>query len=351
MSFDYLITPYNEISESKASRIGIYDCFQDFECLDKYLYISIIQWNRDYPLPLLPNNVIVLEFKCEYKFPLNNLPSSIEVLCFHDEYEYSLNNLPINLYQLEISGLYYNNDPYIKHTINIPESVKILNLNNAICQSSHNLPIKLKQLEFSSNTFTDEIVIYPPELEVLYLRHNSEINSQEDLEKLEKYFNLHNLPLTIRSLILPNVNISNLEIILKRLIHLKSLVIPNNFKCEILEFPPNLVEFYITAKYEYKLFNLPSSLKYISIDWEYNSDSLEAIANSNIEHIDLNYNNKISIINYLPKSLKKITIIESHHEYNRIKKYYPYLEIDTIPDYDYQEAKLKEIRYEWMFSE
>jgi hypothetical protein len=99
-------------------------------------------------------------------------------------------------------------------------------------------------------------------------------------------------------------------------------------------------------KYKYKLNNLPSSLKYISFSWEYNYDSLKAIANSNIEHIDLTENKNLSIINYLPKSLKKITIIETHTEFYRIKKQYPHIEINKLPDYDYQEEMIDTMRYE-----
>lgn len=346
MSFNYLTTSYTEITELRKFRKLIYDDFQDFASLDKFLYITIAQWNRDYPLPSLPNNIIVLTMG-DYKFPLNNLSSGIEVLSFTSEYDYPLDNLPINLYQLEF--LKYNSEPIYKHPINfLPESVKILNLNNAINQSSYNLPIKLKQLDFSSNTFKDKTVIYPPELEKLYLINDSSITTQEDLEKLEQYFNLHNLPLSIRILCLPNLNlnISNLEIILKRLINLESLVIPDEFNNPILEYPPNLVELHITGNYKYKLVNVPSSLKYILLGAYDNSLSLEAVANSNIEHIDLDENKYLSIINYLPKSLKKITIIETHTEFNTIKKQYPHLEINTIPDYDYQEAMLDDLRDE-----
>ena len=354
MSFNYLETSYTNIPELKESKIRIDDLFQDFESLDKYLYITIEEWNRDYPLPMLPNSIMVLEFLCNYKFPLYNLPSSIEVLClFHDyeHYDYPLENLPINLYQLEFLEFNYYCGTLYRHPLNvIPESVKILNLNNTINQSSYNLPIGLKLLEFSSNTFKDETVIYPPELEKLYLRNNSKITSQENLEnlenleKLEKYFNLINLPLSIQTLYLPNLNISNLEIILKRLIHLESLSIANDFNFPILEYPPNLVELHFNGRYKHKLVNLPSTLKSISLGLYYNS--LEAVANSNIEHIDLFEHKKLSIINYLPTSLKKLTIIETHIEFHRIKKQYPHITIDKLPDYDYQEAMIDSMDYE-----
>jgi len=287
MSFNYLATSYTEITELIQFRKIIYNEFQDFASLDKYLFITIGRWNRNYPLPSLPNSIIVLSVCGDYKFPLNNLPSSIEVLSFTREYDYPLDNLPINLYQLEFVN--YNSEPIYKHPIHfIPESVKILNLNNAINQSSYNLPIKLKKLDFSNNTFKDKIVIYPPELENLYLINDSSSTShQEDLEKLEKleqYFNLINLPLSIRVMYLPNLNISNLEIILKRLIHLESLYIPHEFNYPILEYPPNLVELHFMGSYKYKLVNLPVSLKYISFGLYDNSLSLEAVANSNITY-------------------------------------------------------------------
>jgi hypothetical protein len=353
MSFNYLEIPYSEMPELKESRIRINDEFQDFASLDGYLYIMIDEWNRDYPLPLLPSSIKVLEFICAYQFPLNNLPQNIEVLifsCEYDEYKFPLENLPPNLYQLEFHS-FCRKVIYSIPLQFIPESVKILRLNNVIRQQSYNLPIKLKELRLSSNTFTDEIVIYPLELEQLYLKNNSRIIRQEDLEnlenleKLDKYFNLINLPLSIRMLELPNIKISNLECILKRLIHLKELFIPNDFYNAILEYPPNLEKLYIIGNYKHKLENLPSSLKIISLGWYDNS--LEAVANSNIENINLDENKNLSIIGYLPKSLKKLTIIQTHSELYKIKNKYPLLEINILPDYDYQEAYIDSMRGEF----
>jgi len=346
MSFNYLETHYSEIPEIKESRIRIDDKFQDFAYLDKYLYIIIEEWNRDYPLPSLPSNVKVFEFWCAYKFPLNNLPQNIEVLIFsweHNEYKFPLENLPTNLYQLEFNS-FCMKFIYSKSMYFIPESVKILKFNNATNQLSNNLPIKLKQLEFSNDTFTDDTVIYPPELKKLYLKNTSRITSQKDLdfEKLEKYFNLINLPESIRVLELPNIKISNIEIILKRLIHLEELIIPNHFDNVIIEYPPNLVELYIIGYYKFKLVNLPSSLKNISLGWYDNS--LEAVANSNIENMDLDDNKNLSIINYLPKSLKKLNIIETHIELYEIKAKYPLPEINILPDYDYREDYIDSMR-------
>ena len=293
MSFNYLETLYTKIPELQESNIRIDDEFQDFASLNKYLYIIIDEWNRDYPLPILPNSIIVLEINCNYKFPLYNLQSSIEVLCIECEYNFPLENLPINLYQLELALNRLDFEAINKYPINlmhfIPESVKILSLVDRINQSSYNLPIGLKSLEFSSDTFKNEIVVYPPELEQLYLhnefRNLAKVEKLKKQEQLEKYFNLINLPLSIRVLHLPNLHISNFDSILKRLIHLESLYIPNNCNQVILEYPQNLVKLNFSGHYIYKLVNLPSSLKYIALGW-YNN-SLEAVANSNIEHIDL----------------------------------------------------------------
>jgi hypothetical protein len=337
MSFNYLDIPYFEILELKMFKIRIDNKFQDFASLDKYQYIVIDEWDRDYPLPPLPNGIIVLEILCSYKFPLNNLPQNIEVLSIwsdeYNQYKFPLDNLPTNLYHLEFNGI--NTIIKYEKPINfLPESLKILNLYSISNQSSYNLPIKLKSLEFSSYTFTaEEIVDYPPELEKVFIRDNSRvghyISSQEKLEQLNKHFNLINLPLSIRILELPDIKISNLEGILKRLIHLEELYIPNFFENTILEYPPNLVKLYISGYYDikYKLVNLPASLKYISLGIY--SGSLDAVANSNIEHIELEYDTNLSIINHLPKSLKKLNIFETHNEFNRIKAEYPQLEINT----------------------
>jgi hypothetical protein len=345
MSFDYLKTSYANIPELTKSNIIINDYFQDFASLDKYLYITISKWDRDYPLPPLPNGIIVLEILCDYKFPLNNLPSSIEVLCLYSTYKYPLENLPINLYKLN----FLHSSSEYRHSLNsLPESVKILNLESAINQSSCNLPIGLKFLHFSSDTFTDEIVNYPPELEQLYLRLTySGIPSFKELEQKERYFNLINIPLSVRILELPDINISNLDIFLKRLVHLEELYIPNYSEHPILEYPPNLVKLYISGYYgiKHKLVNLPSSLKYISLNM-YN-ESLEAVAKSNIEHIDCVDNREVAIFNYLPKSLKKLSIIETHFEIHKIKKECTHIKIYTRRDYDYEEELIDSMRGDW----
>lgn len=156
------------------------------------------------------------------------------------------------------------------------------------------------------------------------------------------YFNLCELPLSIRILGLSNIKIFNLESILPRLIHLETLNIPDRADYQIMEYPPNLKKLYVDGVYEYKLVNLPSRLRIISLGW-YN-DSLEEIVNSNIEHIDLYENMNLSVINNLPKSLKKITIIETHPELHKMKKLYPYLDIDILPDYDERERIIDSMR-------
>jgi hypothetical protein len=347
MSFDYLKTSYFNIPELIESKIIIDNTFKDFASLDKYLYITVAKWDRDYPLPPLPNGIIVLEILCDYKFPLNNLPSSIEVLCLYSTYKYPLENLPINLYKLN----FLHSISEYKNSLNsLPESVKILNLENVINQSSCNLPIGLKFLHFSSDTFTDEIVNYPPELEQLYLYLRltySGIPSFKELEEKERYFNLINIPLSVRILELPDINISNLDIFLKRLVHLEELYISNYSEDPILEYPPNLVKLYISGYYgiKHKLVNLPASLKYISLGM-YN-ESLDAVANSNIEHIDRVDNRELAIFNYLPKSLKELSIIKTHFEIHKIIKETTHIKINIRQDYDYEEALIDSMRSDW----
>ena len=349
MSFDYLKTSYVDIPELQKSKIIIDNKFQDFASLDKYLYITVRKWDRDYPLPPLSNGIIALEIVCDYKFPLNNLPSSIEVLCLPSIYKYPLENLPINLYELNFKAVDCNFDSKYKHPLNmLPESVKILDLAFVTNQSSCNLPIGLKSLHLSSTTFTDEIVNYPPELEHLHLLLTyCGIPSFKEQEQQERYFNLINIPLSIRILAFPDIIISNLDIILKRLVHLEELYIPNCSEHPILEYPPNLVKLYINGHYgtTYKLVNLPSSLKYISLG-RYN-ESLEAVANSNIEHIDCVDNRELAIFNYLPKSLKELSIIETHFEIQKIKKEYTHIKINTRRDYDYEEELIDSMRGDW----
>ena len=347
MSFNYLETPFYDIPELKESRLEIYDKLIVIPPLDKYLHLIIIEWNRDYPIPPLPNNILVLEVRCNYKFPLDNLPSTIEILSLDYTYQFPLPNLPINLYQFQFDPLSFYKNIQTKYINNnsferLPESLKMLNITYVINQSSYNLPIGLKSLQFSSETFNDDIMCYPPTLEYIcagyYNEHIYEFESRTS-KQLDTYFNFINLPLSLKTLELPEYNISNLENIIARLIHLEELHIPYSFSDQIHKYPPNLINLYFESIFSYKLVNLPASLKYLCIPF-YN-DSLEAVAASNIEHLDLYENQNISIINYLPKSLKKITIIETHFELSKIKQQYPHIEIIKVIDSDYQEELIK----------
>jgi len=342
MSFNYLEKSYSQIKELNESVCYINNSFQDFTSLDKYLYIIINQWNRDYPLPSLPNSILVLQINCNYDFHLNNLPSSIEILIISCKYPYPLDNLPLNLYQLEIYDVFCR-ITYEYSLNNLPESIKILKINNTKNQLSYNLPIGIKQLDFTIKTFADNQVIYPSELEILniseYVQYesNNYLTIQEEDIRLETYYNLLNLPITLRILYLPSIKISNIDIILKRLIHLEKLYIPFNFNNEILEFPPNLKYLYLDYGYNYKVVNLPSTLNFLSIG-NY-TKSLEAIATSNIIHLETD-DKFIPLIEYLPTSLIKLSIIETHHQLNEIKKLYPKLEINTMLDLDYWESQI-----------
>ena len=338
MSFDYLDKDWRDISQITECCIKIDDKFQDFASLSRYLYIIIIEWNRDYPLPSIPTGPLVIEFTCDYNFPLHNLPSSIEIININSDYKFPLDNLP-NIFELQIHS--YCMYEY-SHPLNfLPLSTKILNIRHCINQESANLPIKLKSLDISSKTFNDEVVMYPPELEKLILDNPITADSNEN-ERLERYFNLAELPLTLKILTLPQIEISGLDAILNRLINLEELHIPYYFPNIILEYPPNLKKLYMfidvhdTNRFE--LVNMPPS--------GYNGP-LEAIAASNIEYLELHENKNLSIINYLPKSLKTLTILETHHERYQIAKQFPHIEIVVINDWDYREDMINAYRDEY----
>lgn len=348
MSFNYLETPFYEIPELKESKLEIDDKLVSIPPLDKYLYLIIIEWNRDYPLPTLPNGIIALEVRCNYKFPLDNLPSSIEILSLNYAYQIPLANLPVNLYLFQFDplsfhitwkGKYKNRTPL--HML--PESLKMLDIRYLKNQSSYNLPVGLKYLQFSSETFTDDIVCYPPELEYVNAYYD-EIRVRTP-EQLDTYFNFINLPLSLKTLILPNHDIYNIENILERLVYLEELHIPYQSDIQIHKYPPNLINLYYESVFSYKLINLPASLKYLYIPF-YN-DCLEEVASaSNIEHLDLDENLELSIIHHIPKTLKKITLLETHPEVSKLKAQYPHIEIITILDSDYQNELLAVARRE-----
>jgi hypothetical protein len=111
----------------------------------------------------------------------------------------------------------------------------------------------------------------------------------------------------------------------------------------ILDRLNNLEELFISFKPEnITLLHLPSSVKYIYIEIFNSIDGnniggnnirnpLNFLSSSNVEHIHLNKN--ISIINYIPNTLQKITLDETHAEIWKIKEKYPHLEINIIKNW------------------
>ena len=152
-----------------------------------------------------------------------------------------------------------------------------------------------------------------------------------------------NLPISLRILYLPEIFINDLDKILPRLINLEELHIPDNFSNSIVAYPPNLKKLYFVGTYEHELFNLPASLKYIQLVC-YMHYSLKALLNSNVEHVNLYEDKYISIVHNLPKSLKKLSIIETHPELYQIEKMYHNIEIEKLPDYDFREEIISSMR-------
>jgi hypothetical protein len=92
------------------------------------------------------------------------------------------------------------------------------------------------------------------------------------------------------------------------------------------------------------LINLPNTLKYLEINDIYNKP-LESIIDSNIEEIYIRDNKNLSILEYIPKKLNILHIIQTHCEIYEIENKYPVLIIDIIPDYDYQDKIFNLNRY------
>ena len=307
MSINFLPAENETLQELNESRINIDNRFQKQKLdlfMSKFEHIIISEWDRDYPISL-PENVHTLELKCAYNFPLSNLPPNIRVLKIKYDYKYPLENLPLNLHQLEIEYDEFSNKKYINTIAFLPNSIEILNLNGVFNQLSCNLPLRLKQLEFTYNTFSNEFIEYPQQLEKISL-------TAEQLTDCK--LNLINLPLSLKSIKLKTDKAPNLDNILNRLINLEELYI--NFSLEDNTFS-----------------NIPASVKYIYIKNRGNSDnSFNFLSSSNIKHIHLS--TRDSIINYIPKTLQKITLYNYHNEIFQIREKYPHLDIDIIKNLD-----------------
>jgi hypothetical protein len=329
MSYNYLDNSFYQITELRDSHITIFENFEDFESLVDYKWITLRNWNKSYPLPSLPNNVLVLEILCDYIYPLNDLPLSIEVLIIEYSLKYPLLNLPSSLYQLEFINHYQFNIDLL------PESIKILNLSGCWNQISRNLLPRLKSLTITNNTFNDRIV-FPSNLEELNLSEYK-INNYNEMNKL----NMLELPITLKILYLPEINIVNtfnIDEVLFRLINLETLYTSKQSKNIITEFPSKLKKLILGNNFNQILVNIPDTLKYLELPYLYNQ-SLENLVNSKIEHIYLNDNTEISILKHIPKNLKKLSISESHNELFQVKNKYKNIEIEVLPDYDYQEKQ------------
>lgn len=325
MSYNYLETSFFDIPELESSRIEILNNFTDFHLLENYKHITIGEWNHDYPLEI-PNGVIALSILCEYPFPLNNLPSSLEVLyfqCMPDGIIFPLENLPNNLYQLEFYTRY-------EHPLTfLPESIRILKFHYGYAGLFNMLPRGLKELKISNYGFSnDEIITWPPNLEKLDIIQCF-FEGQDTKWKFESQLNLLELPVSLRVLHLTSMPINNIEEVLARLNNLEELYVKNIYSKNIMLYPPNLKKFYMKSTriiYDYPdELLIPPNLIHLEInEW---FDGTIDLANSNLEYLVLYGNEKISILNQIPKSLKKLDIPYSHSEVSSIKRQYPHLEL------------------------
>ena len=334
MSYNYLQTPYCDIPELKNSQILINNEFHDFESLVNYKWITMSGWNRPYPLPTLPSNIIIFHLFGNYNYPLNNLPDGLEILIIDSPLEYPLENLPNSLYQLEIHGK-YNFDIY-----SFPESIRILDLYGCKTQefSNVNVPRGLKSLTFYDTTFRGKIHL-DLELEVLNIAsYRIESAITHIHTNCTDNFDLLELPITLKELYLPITDVfENQDTMLSRLVNLETLQFPNYFNQPIKTYPPRLKNLMFSSPYNQPIMNLPNSVIYLEISGY--EQTLEYIVDSNVEEIYTD-NKNISLLHHLPKKLKKLSIIQTHHEITKLEEQHPELEIIKLSDYDYQEEML-----------
>jgi hypothetical protein len=330
MTYNYLENTYANIPELRNSHLYIDENFNDFDSLTNYKFISIRNWTKNYPIPILSNNLLVLEINCNYDFPLTNLPVSLEVLVIDNSLKYPLVNLPNSLYQLEFLNCSQYNNCDISA---LPESIKILNLFGCVSNefSQVSLPRGLKSLIFHNRTFKGVIHL---DLELEQLDISAYNYSSNILDK----FNLLELPITLKILYLPNFTEFEIQdIMLSRLINLETLYLPNNFNQPIHIYPPKLKKLILGYSYNQVLINLPDTLSYLEIGYGY-LQSLKHITSSNLEEICIEDNKIISLSQYLPAKLKKLSIIETHFEFRKLIEKYQNIEIVKLPDFDYQES-------------
>ncbi len=221
---------------------------------------------------------------------LSNKLSYIQEIVFNNNFNCGINFLKhINLKKI-IFGYKFNSDFILPNSINeihfgdefnsyifnLPPNLKIIHFGDKFNQPINCLPDSVEIIKLGKK-FNQNIKKFPKNLIELYFDSNSVFNSYSDIN-----YSLDNLPPLKR-------------LCLGRTFNQPINYLPNSL--EILEFP-------FQSNFNYPLDNLPSSIKKLTLPYDY-SGLLDNLPESIEELVILSSKNKI---NKFPKSLKYLSI-------------------------------------------
>lgn len=296
-------------------------------------------WNvgTHYELNNLPENLNELILSPYYNFPINNLPKKLKSLTIGYDFCQDIEYLPETLEYLETSG-------FVEHNIKkFPDNLKECILNSEININHIDiLPVGLKTLELPSS-FDKDIGLgyFPKDLEYIGFPqdYNTIVKKEyfpmkvkkikmtpskewfpDDLPKHLKELNLSygdiykpfdNLPKELEELEIHNADniCDNIFDNLKNNIRYIEINLQGGKCVNINHFPMNLEILKLhSCNIPLSKKILPSSLKYLTIEGNYN----QKIDNfpENLEELEIYYSSFEGEINNLPSSLKKLVIME-----------------------------------------
>ena len=329
----------------------------------------------NYQVDNLPEGIEIITFGHLFNHPMDNLPSSIKQIIFHSscyynydyiKYNHSINNLPNSLEKLILS------DKFNLPIQNYPKKIKYLEFGNIFNQLVDNLPDSLEKIVFGC-AFNCSIDKLSDSIKEIYFAKPSQNSDKYDFNQtinhlpnsLEKIifctnFNspILNYPQNLQYIKFGdkfNQPISNLPA------SLKVLILGNEFCQDINKFPINLT--HLTIKSNIKILELPQQISSLYVS----NINIENCNLSGIKKLKLNKSVLVSetklqnmknleeliiysesyyknIADFLPNTIKKLTIVDKGNFRLKATKLLQNLELFVINRKEYSNKKLQKMQ-------
>ena len=216
----------------------------------------------------LPPKLTFLNTGNKFNFTINLLSSNLKYLIIGDSFNQPIDSLPENLKYLSIGRSF--NQPIDS----LPENLKYLSIDKLFNQPINNLPDTITELRLIGN-FNQSVDNLPKSLNIFVISGNFN-QSVDNLPKSLKIFNvsgkfnqpIDNLPQTLEIIILSSdfdQSLDNLPGNINKIIINCNL----SYSLENLPFGIKSIEFYRHSNYLLELKNLPDSVEYIKLPFDY----------------------------------------------------------------------------------